>query len=594
MDKSLKIRVFVCGFITLFSLWLLAPTIYSLNNPQAEKLPSWMPNTAMTLGLDLKGGVQLVMGVDLNKVIYDQAASYGRNLEGDLKKENVSATKISVNKDTQELEMTFASQADAEKAAAYVGKQYSVLDVLSTSNSLLVMRISRIQQDYIRNNAVSQSIETIRNRIDEFGVAEPVISRKGEDQLLIQFPGAKEPERLKSLIGQTAQLNFQIVHECTTPDCLMKQRADLQSKIKSAEEAGKYNRDSFKRLSEYRDRINTDLKGQLPPDTTVAFERERDINVVGNIQLIPFLLSTKNILSGEYIQEAFVRMDRGSGLSTGPERPVVSFQMNPAGTPMLSKLTTDFRGYYMAIVLDGIIRSAPVIQSAITAGSGQITVGGGSLEETNNEARDTAIVLRAGALPTSIEIQEERVIGPSIGQEAIDSGKKSLFVAAIFVFLLMPIYYGTAGLIANVVTLVNVSLIFAILGSMGATLTLPGIAGIVLTIGMAGDALIIIFERMREEIRAGRNSRQVLEMGFDRAFTAILDSNITTAIGAFVLLNYGTGSIRGFALTLLVGITVNVFMATYFARTLFLIASGNQKKMVGVGLSAKDLQEATA
>jgi preprotein translocase subunit SecD len=254
---------------------------------------------------------------------------------------------------------------------------------------------------------------------------------------------------------------------------------------------------------------------------------------------------------------------------------------------MLAQLTTEFKGHLMAIVLDDLVKSAPVIQSTISD-SGQISLGSGNMEQVQQEAHDTAIVLRAGALPASIEVQEERVIGPSIGRDAIEAGKKSLIYATLLIFGFMWIYYGAAGLLANFVTLVNVMMIFAVLGSLKATLTLPGIAGIVLTIGMAVDALIIIYERMREELRAGRVGKKMIDVGFDKAFATILDSNITTLIGAFILLNYGTGSIRGFAFTLIVGIGVNVFLATYFSKILFHVFFENSKNL-SMGLSRKEL-----
>lgn len=370
--------------------------------------------------------------------------------------------------------------------------------------------------------------------------------------------------------------------------CLEKYDAQLRQQIKSVEEAGTYNKETFKQFSEYRDRINADLKGQLPPDTFIAFERVNDLNEAGNFDYRPYLLSSVNMISGQYIEDAFVQLNQGGGIGRS-ERPVVSFQMNNVGAPMLGKLTTDYMKHFMAIVLDGVVKSAPVIQSSISE-AGQITLGAGSLEEINQEAKDLSIVLRAGALPATIQIQEERVIDPSMGRDAIEAGNKALLLSTLFVFLFMFLYYGSAGVLATFVTLINVALIFAILGSLGATLTLPGIAGIVLTIGMAVDALIIIYERMREEMRAGRNNRQIIEMGFDKAMSTIVDSNVTTILGAIVLLNYGTGTIRGFAFTLIVGIVTNVFMATFYLKTLFNLFYSGQNT-IKIGLAKKELTE---
>jgi preprotein translocase subunit SecD len=591
MNKSVKWKFGLSIAVLVVSVYLILPTLWNLNNPDKDgQLPSWLPKAAMRLGLDLQGGIHMVMGVDLDGVVNSELLNYGRSVERELGKQGVQGIKLSPVKDRFELEIAAANPGDLAKLDAYLSTNYkSVLEIVGSADSMLVVRMDRLRDAEARTRALDQSIETIRNRIDEFGVAEPIISRRGDSQILVQFPGAQEPDRLKGLIGQTAKLSFSIIPDCTDEACFAKQEADLVTKIADAEKAGSYTRETFKRLSEYRDRLNTDLKDKLPANTHVAFERLQDPNVVGSTQLKPFLLSSKNELSGEYIENAIVTMDGGSGrggqIQLGGERPVVSFTMSPAGSPMLADLTREFRGHKMAIVLDGIVKSAPVIQSAITGGSGQITLGSGGFDNQLQEARDLSIVLRAGALPATIETLEERVIGPSMGRDAIDAGKMALGAAAIMVFAFMLLYYAGIGLISNLATITNICIIFAILGMMGATLTLPGIAGIVLTIGMAVDAQIIIFERMREEIRAGRSTQQVIEVGFDRAFSSILDSNVTTAIGAFVLLEFGTGSIRGFALTLLVGIMANVFTATVMTKAFikFFIPHNNSKISIGLG-----------
>ncbi|MEO5668919.1 MAG: protein translocase subunit SecD, partial [Bdellovibrionota bacterium] len=481
--------------------------------------------------------------------------------------------------------------SDSDKISSKLSKEMTTLEFVGEQNNLVVLRLKRDQENEVRNRAISQSIETLRNRIDEFGVAEPVITRKGDDQILVQFPGAKDPERLKSLLGQTASLSFQILPDSNDQAAYAKIETDLATWIADAEKAGDYNREKFKRLSEYREKLSADIGAKLPKDTEIAFERLNNPNVVDKVQLKPYLLSTKNVLSGQYIENAFVGMDSGrSGM--GAQRPVVSFSMNPAGAPLLGDLTTQFRGYRMAIVLDGIVKSAPNIQSAITGGSGQITLGNGNFQQITKEAQDLSIVLRAGALPANIEVLEERVIGPSMGRDAIDAGRSSLILASVIIFSFMCIYYGYMGFLGTLATIANVCLTFALLGLMHATLTLPGIAGIVLTIGMAVDALVIIFERMREELRLGRSPQQMIEMGFDNAFATILDSNVTTAIGAFILLEFGTGSVRGFALTLLVGILANIVTATFITKSLVKYLIRGNDKPINVGLSKKELAHA--
>ncbi len=598
MDKKIRIKFYVSMFVALLSIYMVLPTLWNLYNPQADKTPSWMPKTGMTLGLDLKGGVHMVLGVDLDKVVKDQVQTYSSSLKKTLDKKELKDVKVTFNPADVDILVESQNAEMNQKVTDLISSDFSqVLDIVDNNANKLKLRIRGDQENFVRTHAIDQSIETLRNRIDEFGVAEPVLARKGDSQILVQFPGAKDTDRLKGLIGQTAQLKFQIVHGCkrerqSDANCLATQQADLMAKISAAEAAGKYSRETFTRASEYRTKINEDLKSQIPADTVVVFERVTDINRPDKITWVPFLLSTKNQVSGEYIENAFVTLNRENQFSA--ETPVVSFQMNAAGAPIFGDMTTEFVNHYMAIVLDDVIRSAPVINSPITGGSGIITVGSSAAyEDQQREAKDLSIVLRAGALPATIETQEERVIGPSIGQEAIDAGKLALGVTALLVFAFMWVYYGTAGLIGNFITLINVSMIFAVLGMVGSTLTLPGIAGIILTLGMAVDCLMIIFECIREETRLGRPRKQVIELGFDKAFSTILDSNITTAIGGFVLLNYGTGSIRGFALTLLVGIIANLFVATYFARALFEFYIFKTSRPMGVGISDSELNSLT-
>jgi len=592
MTKNLKWRIFACVLVTVLCTWLLLPTFFKLNNPDKE-LPKWLPDTAMTLGLDLQGGVHLVLGVDIDKVLSDQLEAYGRSLENSLQRDNIVGVRTALSHDSkQELDLVVPAGVNKETIATKIRENFSVLQFVGENANTMVLKLNNQQADVIRDNAIRQSIETIRNRIDEYGVAEPIITRKGDSQVVVQFPGAQDPERLKNLIGQTAKLEFYIVHECTNEACIVQQQQDLQTKIQAAEHKGSYTKDSFPTFTAYRERINADLKAELPADTFVAFERINDTTVVDKILLRPYLLSSKDKLSGEYIDDASATTQPAQ--MGGTEHPVVSFRMSAAGAPLLGELTGKFRNYRMAIVLDGVVKSAPAIQAQISD-SGVITLGSaGGFEAVMKEAHDLSIVLRAGALPASIEVQEERVIGPSMGRDAIDMGQKALLITAIMVFAFMILYYSVAGVIAALVTAVNVGLIFAALGSMKATLTLPGIAGIVLTIGMAVDAMILVFERMREEIRAGRRPAQVISLGFENAMSSIWDSNLTTIIGAWVLAQFGTGSIRGFAFTLIVGIFVNVFMASFFARTLFQWVYYKGDKMPSVGIKTKPFTEIEA
>lgn len=598
MNKSVKIRFYVSLAVVALSLFLVIPSMWGLNHPEArDKMPDWLPDANMRLGLDLQGGVHMVMGVDLEGVVIAQLKAYSNSISRNLEETEFKIEKTTENKERGELELKVNDAGafnaiEDEILANYAEVAEIVGDDVSDAGNFIVLKLTNTHENDVRTRALEQSIETIRNRIDEFGVAEPIISKKGADQILVQFPGADEPERLKDLIGQTAKLNFQIVPESNDAAKNSELMGQLVGWIAEAEETGGYTRESFERLSEYKARLQSDLSEKLPANTEIAFERISNPNVVGNVQLNPYILSTENVLSGEYIENAFVSLDSGS-TGMGAQRPVVSFQMSPAGAPLLGDLTREFRGYQMAIVLDGIVKSAPNINGVITD-SGQITLGTGTFDQISQEAQDLSIVLRAGALPASIEPQEERVIGPSMGRDSIEAGKNALITAGILIFLFLVFYYGWSGFIGSIATICNICIIFAILGTMGATLTLPGIAGIVLTMGMAVDALIIIFERMREELRQGRSTQQIIEQGFARAFSTILDSNVTTAIGAFMLLEFGTGSIRGFALTLIVGIVANVFTATFITRSFFKFFKRDNDAELNMGLSKSALEEARA
>lgn len=589
MQKSIANRFYLNIFIVILSIYFLLPTLWSLSHPDGKaKMPSWLPSSAMRLGLDLKGGIHLVMGVDLEEVVHKQTLFFARSIEKEAEKKGVTGVKLTSDPKTLEVSMTAKSKADIEILSS-IATSYQVLDFVGETGNTVVFRMNSTEAQGTRTRALEQSIEMIRNRIDEFGVAEPIITRKGDNQVLVQFPGADDPERLKKLVGETAKLNFHIIPNSSNGKAYQEQQMNLVTWIKEAETAGNYSRDTYAKLSEYRARLNAELKPKLPENTFIAFEKIPDPAVIGKFILEPQLLSSVDFVSGEFIENAVVQMDQGQQGAMSSNGPVVSFSLNPIGTPIFGDMTKKFLKHRMAIVLDDVIKSAPTIQSAITGGSGQITLGSGNFDKTMQEAKDLSIVLRVGALPAAIEIQEERVIGPSMGKEAIESGQKALVIAAVIILACMWFYYGTIGLIGNVAVIANVAMIFAILGALGATLTLPGIAGIVLTLGMAVDALIIIFERMREELRAGRSAQQLIEAGFDGAFATIIDSNLTTAMGAFVLLEFGTGSIRGFALTLLIGIIANIYTASFMTKAFikYFYKSNNQK--IRLGLSESEL-----
>jgi preprotein translocase subunit SecD len=379
------------------------------------------------------------------------------------------------------------------------------------------MTLSKEEIRSLRDYAVDQSLETIRNRIDQFGVSEPIIQRQGQQDILIQLPGIQDPERAKEIIGKTALLEFKLVDD----------NANVEDALKN---------------------------GPPPGDQILYGYGGKGEGSVG-AEKIPYVVQARTLMTGEYITDARVRP------SSQLQGPYVELILNSTGARLFEQITAANVKRRLAIVLDNRVYSAPVIQERISGGRASIT---GSFDI--KEARDLAIVLRAGALPAPVEIVEERTVGPSLGQDSIRQGITSFIVGGALVVVFMVAYYKGAGLVAVVAVIFNIFYMLAILAGFQAVLTLPGIAGIVLTIGMAVDANVLINERIREELRAGRAVRSAIEAGYQNALPAILDSNITTFLSGVILFQFGTGPIKGFAVTLCVGILTTVITAVYLTR----------------------------
>jgi preprotein translocase subunit SecD len=387
----------------------------------------------------------------------------------------------------------------------------------SESDLRLELVLSQQAQQHIKRMAVDQAVETITNRIDQFGVAEPDIRAQGRDRILVQLPGIDDPQRAIDIIGKTALLEFKLVDEDN-----------------SLEEA---------------------LRGNIPPGDEILYQTKGE---PGSKKKIPFLLKRRSVLTGEYLTDARVMID------SQYNEPYVSLSFDSRGARLFEQITGANIKKRLAIVLDNVINSAPVIQDKIAGGRAQITG-----RFTMEEARDLAIVLRAGALPAPVKIIEERTVGPSLGKDSIDKGLKSMIIGGLIVILFMVFYYKVAGILADVALFLNIIFIAAGLAFFGATLTLPGIAGIILIIGMAIDANVLIFERIREELRLGKTPRAAVDSGYSKALVTILDANITTLIAALVLFQFGTGPVKGFAVTLSLGIIASLFTSLFITRVIF-------------------------
>jgi preprotein translocase subunit SecD len=407
---------------------------------------------------------------------------------------------------------------------------------------LLVWELREAESKRIKDSAINQALETIRNRIDQFGVAEPVVQRQGLNQIVVQLPGVKEPKRAKDLIKETALLEFKMLDEDN------QMRVDLPTRIPKDKEA----------------EILQQFENKLPEGDQILFERAVDKDT-GREYRIPYLVKKRVMLTGDVLSDARVSIGQFND-------PYVSITFDSRGGQEFERITGDNVKKRMAVVLDNTIYSAPVIQERISGGRAQIT---GTF--TTQEANDLAIVLRAGALPAPLKIVQDLTVGPSLGQDSIDKGVRATLFAGVIVVIFMMVYYRLSGAIADFALILNLLCLMGALSALTATLTLPGIAGIVLTIGMGVDSNVLIFERIREELRNGKAVRTAIDSGYDKALLTIIDSHVTTLITGVALFLFGTGPIKGFAVTLCLGITINLFTALVGTKVIFDLSNQRHK-----------------
>jgi preprotein translocase subunit SecD len=517
--------VIVFSVFALLSALFLAPNFFGKKDSAGKsEMPDWwpgfLPSDAIHLGLDLQGGSHLVLEVKLDKAIENHMERLKSDLANSFRDKGISGVSVERVEGTQ-LQLKVAT-ASVDRVRSILKADFASLSEAKTPQTSATgtdfsMSLNREETRFLRDYIVDQSLETIRNRIDQFGVSEPVIQRQGLNNILVQLPGIQDPQRAKDIIGKTALLEFKLVDDNVNP-----------------EEA---------------------VKSGAPPGRQLLFGQVGRGVAGASPAKVPYVLEARTLMTGEYIKDARVRP--GEQL----QGPYVELILNDQGGRLFEQITAANVKRRMAIVLDNNVYSAPVIQERIGGGRASIT---GSFDI--KEARDLSIILRAGALPAPVEIVEERTVGPSLGRDSITQGVTSFVVGGAFVILFMIAYYKGAGLVAVFALVFNVLFMVAILAGFQAVLTLPGIAGIVLTIGMAVDANVLINERIREEIRAGRAVRSAIEAGYKNALPAILDSNITTFLSGVILFQFGTGPIKGFAVTLCIGILTTVITAVYLTR----------------------------
>jgi SecD/SecF fusion protein len=542
MPRKLLYRAVSLACITLLGLFFSIPSYF-------KTYPGWLKpifsDRRMRLGLDLQGGMQLILRVEVSKAVQNQLNLAVRDFTQALEENGITVESSEIL-GSDGVDLHFRSPAEAQAAETLLRRQFPNLLLVSwsveESGPHLDIGLPPGQVPEIQEGAVSQSLEIIRNRIDQFGVTEPLVVRQGRDQIVLQLPGIRNPDRAITLVGKTAQLEFKLVDE---------RNVDLSSLISAAIESG-----DLKPGYSHED-LNRALRGHIPPDDEVDLWRRVD-PATGSITMEPILLKRKALMTGDVISTA--RVEIGGRFST----PRVTLSLNALGTRIFDRITAENVGRQLAIVLDNVVQSAPVIQDRISGGEAQITGG-----FTMDEAKDLAIVLRAGALPAPVDIVQNLTVGPSLGEDSIRKGVASAILGGILVISFMFVYYGLAGVIADQALILNLILLLAALSLFGATLTLPGIAGIILSIGMAVDSNVLIFERMREERAVGKPIFSAIDAGFDRAFWTIIDSHITTLITAFALFLFGTGPIKGFAVTLSLGVILNLFTVLFGTRVAY-------------------------
>ena len=545
--ESLKVRLIIISLSIVLGLIYFMPNIIPF-----EKESWWPSKNKLVYGLDIQGGLHLVLAAEVNEILQERLSRQGQEIKTELEKEGI---KSSFKSDTSSIFINLEKEGQLETATAWLKKSDFITNfqILKSQGKEIKLSYYQSRVKKIKEDAIQQSIEVIRSRIDEFGVSEPVITAQGEDRILVQLPGIEDSKRAKDLIQRTARLELAIVNQEFPPEKLI-------PLIQSSEKAGGYSlNDKSISYRQYVKKINQDLKDQLPENSRLLFEKAPSALTI-QAGSIPYLVDMNQSVQGSLLEDASVAFDPDTN------NPLVSFRFQPEGRKLFSELTGRSIGKPLAVILDGVVKSAPTVQSRISD-RGQISLGTGNYESVLEEANMIATSLRAGALPANLYQLEEKTVGPTLGQDAIDKGKKAGLISLILVIVFMFLYYKKLGIIANICLLGNVFFLLALMSSLSATLTLPGVAGIILTIGMAVDANVIIFERIKEELRKGASLKLAIKDGYGQAFSAILDANITTAIVCFVLIYFSSGPVKGFAVTLFCGILSSLWTAVFISRT---------------------------
>ncbi len=592
--------------LVILSILMLIPTLTGVVEDEGEALPEWFTqifSQRLTLGLDLQGGIHLQYKVDVEEALRRKSSQVAGTLEYEFEQEKEAKLKATARKGTHidevtTIDMVFDSEADAEKFdEEFKEKHARNFIIMSRDEKKVVLQMKDVAIDEFRASALEQAIETIERRINEFGVAESSISRRGDSELVVQLPGVKEKDfaQAKEKLAQTGQLHFQIVDRDGAPEFFKKvaerspdpdnwpENLDPKLKIHKVYASGATVRSTSRQILEhmiegllpddhlvgYEEVFVKPSSPSLDPITNMSKEQEKMLRKIKEFQPDAPMVKAYELhylfrqhgMSGENVEDASVGFDQFN-------RPVVHMRFNQVDADNFFEMTKKFTKELMAIQIDEIVYSAPRIKEPIGGGRVQIELGSVGAQ-AQKEASALVAVLKSGALQAPLRKLYDSQVGPTLGSDSVRAGKLSIAIGFILVVFFMLIYYQSAGVIANVALLLNLLFMMAGLTAFGATLTLPGIAGIVLTVGMAVDANVLIFERIREELRTGVGVRKAIDAGYEKAFSAIFDANITTGIAAVVLYQFGSGPIRGFAVTLGIGIICSMYTALVITRLLF-------------------------
>jgi preprotein translocase subunit SecD len=502
---SLRSRWIMIGSIVFLMIYLSLPTFFSQEQRDAGHW--WLRQDGITLGLDLQGGVHWLLRIDTETAVQQELTKLKGNIEGWAEEGKIALASAELKAETLEL------RGDLPGLRKIIDDNLQIVDVTEQDDTLVLALSERWKAEVI-DRGVQQALEVLRKRVDGLGVREPVIAPQGVGRILVQLPGIQDLDAARSVLKDTTFLQFKNVIDAAPSKELLEAK----------------------------------LPNGVPEDQEIVLSQGRD---GGETEAL--LVPKQAILTGDMLEDARVDFDRRN-------RPLITFQWNDEGTRIFREFTGQHIGDRLAAIIDGNVITAPVIQSKIGR-NGQITG-----DFTQEEAANTAVQLRSGALPIPLVIEEERTVGPSVGADSIRDGIRASLLGTALVFLFMAIYYSVTGMFANAALLVNILILIGLMSMARATLTLPGIAGVVLTIGMAVDSNVIIYERIREELRSGKNARAAIAAGFNRSLSTIFDSNLTTLLTAFILLTFGRGPVQGFGVTLAIGLSASMFTALVVTR----------------------------